>query len=82
LGYGNKLKYGLPELKKYRIIFFSRSRFYLNCIGYYIDFEPRLWNAINIAAGVKYQRVVFSIDIPADGKFHKVKLPTPPDDED
>jgi len=79
LGYGDKLKYGLPEPKKCRIIFFSRH--YLKCVGYFIDFEPRLWNLIDIASGFRYQRAVFSFTLPADGKSHEVKLPTPLEDE-
>lgn len=79
LGHGDKLKYGLPEPKKCRIIFFSRI--YLNCIGYYIDFEPRLWNIIEIASGFEYQRVIFSFDMPADEKSHEIKLPIPLEDE-
>lgn len=79
LGYGDKLKYGLPEPKKYRIIYFSRH--YLNCIGYTIDFESRLWNLIDIASKMEYQRTVFSFSLPANGKSHEIKLPTPPDDE-
>jgi len=78
-GFGDKLKYGLPEPKKCKIIYFSRSN--LNCVGYYIDFEPRLWNLIDVASGFEYQRVVFSFDLPNDGKSHKVKLPTPPEEE-
>jgi hypothetical protein len=80
LGFGDKLRYGLPKLKNFRIIFFSR--FLLECVGYYIDFEPRLWHLIDIASGFEYRRVVFSFNIPGDGKFHKINLPTPPEDED
>lgn len=78
LGFGDKLKYGLPEPKKNRIIFFSKH--YLDCVAYYIDFEPRLWNFIDIASGFGYQNAVFSFTIPADGKFHKIKIPEPPED--
>lgn len=76
LGFGDKLKYGLPELKKCRIIFFSRH--YLNCVGYFIDFEPRLWNLIDLASGMEYQRAVFSFTVPGNGKPHKITLPSPP----
>ncbi|MHA2126628.1 MAG: hypothetical protein ACW99E_15105 [Promethearchaeota archaeon] len=79
LGHGDKLKYGLPIPKKYRMIFFSRHN--LDCVGYYIDFEPRLWTLIDIASGIEYQRATFSFNIPGDGKFHKIKLPTPPEDQ-
>ncbi len=34
----------LPELKKNRIIFFSRIG--TNCFGFYIDFQPELWTLI------------------------------------
>ncbi len=77
-GYGDRLKYGLPNPIKCRFIFFSR--FDLNFFGYYIDFEPRLWNLITIASGFEYRKFVFSSSLPADGKFHELKLPTPPDD--
>jgi len=77
-GLGDKLQYGLPELKKYRIIFFSR--FYLDCVGYYIDFEPRLWNLIDIASGIEYRNATLSFSIPADGKLHKIEIPEPPED--
>ncbi len=80
LGFGDKLKYGLPEPKKNRIIFFSRH--YLDCVGYYIDFEPRLWNLIDIASGFEYQKATFSFSFPADGKPHEIKLPKPPDDKE
>jgi len=78
-GIGDKLQYGLPEPKKNRIIFFSRH--YLDCVGYYIDFEPRLWNLIDLASGFGYQKAIFSFSFPADGEFHKVKFPEPPEDE-
>jgi len=79
-GLGDKLIYGLPEPKKNRIIFFSRH--YLDCVGYYIDFEPRLWNLIDIASGFKYQKASFSFSIPADGKFHEINIPEPPEDKE
>ena len=78
-GHGDKLKYGLPEIKKYRILYFSRI--YLDCVCYYIDFEPRLWNLIDVASGLEYQRAIHTFKIPADGKSHKVKLPAPPVDK-
>jgi len=80
LGYGDKLHYGLSELKKCRIIFIAR--FDLDCIAYYIDFEPRLWDLINIATGFEYQPAVFSFSIPANGIFRKVNFPNPPEDDD
>lgn len=80
LGHEDKLKYGLPTPKKCRIIFFSRT--YLNCIGYYIDFEPRLWNTINVASSMEYQKAILSFSLPGDGKLHKITLPTPPEDEE
>lgn len=70
LGHGDKLKYKLPKPKKCRIIFFSR--FNLNCIGHYIDFQPILWKTINFASKMRYQRAILSFEIPADGKSHKV----------
>ncbi|MFX1500206.1 MAG: hypothetical protein ACFFDH_04485 [Promethearchaeota archaeon] len=78
--YGDKLKPGLPDLKKCRIIFFSR--YCLDCVGYFVDFEPRLWNLINIASGMEYQKAILSITIPGNGKPHKIELPTPPEDEE
>lgn len=34
----------LPELRKHRIIFFARNN--LECGGFYIDFDPRLWELV------------------------------------
>ncbi len=79
-GFDDRLEYGLPELKKCRIIFFAR--FDLECVAYYIDFEPRLWNLIDIATGFEYQPATFSFSVPNDGKFHKINLPSPPKEND
>ncbi len=76
LGYRDLIEYGLPDPKKYRIIFFTL--FKLEIVGYYIDFEPRLWNLIDIVSGIEYQKARFSFSIAADGKFHKVNIPPPP----
>ncbi len=70
----------LSEPKKNRIIFFSWH--YLDCVGYYIDFEPRLWNLNDLASGFEYRNATFSFSIPADGKSHEIKLPKPPDDKE
>ena len=73
----NKMEYTLPEPKKHRIIYFSRR--FKECKGYYLDFDPKLWNLIEIASKIMYQKAMFSFRAPANGKFHKVELPEPPE---
>ena len=80
LGFGDQLEYGLPELKKHRIIFFAR--FDLNCVAYTIDLESRLWNLVQISSGFEYQPATFSFSFPADGKFNKINFPSPPKKND
>lgn len=64
----------LPEPKKNRIIFFSKTQ--LDCIGFFVDFDPRLWEYIKIDDS-KTQRAILEFKIPANGKFHKFELPPP-----
>jgi hypothetical protein len=78
-GYEDNFKKGLPELKKYRIVFFSRYN--LECVAYYVDFEPRLWKLINLASGIEYQPAKLSFSIPADGKPHRIEIPPPPEED-
>jgi hypothetical protein len=75
-GFNDKINFIMPEPKKFRIIFFYKH--FTNCKGYYLDFEPKLWNLINVASGINYIRTMFKFDIPGNGKMHKIDLPPPP----
>jgi hypothetical protein len=41
------IEFHLPELRKHRVIFFARKN--LECTGFYIDFDPNLWELIKTA---------------------------------
>jgi len=75
-GRKKEMVYSLPEPKKYRVIFIIRH--FTNCKGYFLDFQPKLWENINLASHISYIRSVFEYKIPADGKPHKVEFPPPP----
>ena len=64
----------LPELKKNRIIFFARIS--NNCIGYYIDIDPTLWDYIKFNDS-RFQRGIVLGSFTANGKSHKIKFPPP-----
>lgn len=76
--FGNKeeITYTLPEPKKYRIIFFTRN--FTKCKGYFLDFQPKLWESIVLAFHISYIPCLFEFKIPADGKPHKIEVPPPP----
>lgn len=49
----------------------------MDCIGFFVDFDPRLWEFIKYDDS-KSQRAIFKFKIPANGKFHKIEF-SPPD---
>ncbi|MFX0132206.1 MAG: hypothetical protein ACFFDN_01040 [Candidatus Hodarchaeota archaeon] len=75
-GFKDKIKFILPEPKKSRIIYFYR--YFIYCKGYYLDFQPKLWNLINVASKISYIKSIIKFDIPRNGKMHKIELPPPP----
>jgi len=52
----HKTKFSLPNIKKFRIIFFTRDN--IDFSGFYVDFDPRLWKLI------RNTKTIYGIHIP------------------
>jgi len=37
---------------------------------------------IDVASGFEYRNAILSFSIPADGKFHKIIIPNPPEEKE